>query len=98
MQNFVILKSHKDNINDKTPDYRMKVKEGEEFVEIGGCWLKENKNGNKFFSCRLSLPYGNRKGWKLESMEPETPLEVKPEARPEVKSDFPENTVDGIPF
>lgn len=69
MQNFVIFKSHKDNPTDKTPDYRMKVKVGEEFVELGGCWLREGKEGNKYFSCKLSLPYKNRKGWKLEAVE-----------------------------
>lgn len=88
MNNFIILKSKKDGPEDKRPDYRMSIKDGEEFTEIGGCWLRESKAGNKFFSCKLSLPYKNRKGWELKSIE----AEPTPETQEVIEN------VDGIPF
>lgn len=77
MNNFVILKNNKKNPEDKTPDYRISVKDGEKFVEAGGCWLKESEKG-KYFSCKLSLPYKDRKGWTLTPIEQQV-AEVKKE-------------------
>lgn len=63
IKSFAIFKnSHKEK--DGQPDYKISAKIGEEFVEIGGAWIKEGKNG-KFFSCKLSAPYKERKGYKL---------------------------------
>lgn len=57
MKNFTITKNKFKKEGSSMPDYRMSAKIGEEFVEIGGCWLKEDKNKQKFFSCKLSDIY-----------------------------------------
>ena len=57
MKNFTITKNKFKKEGSSMPDYRMSAKIGEEFVEIGGCWLKEDKNKQKFFSCKLSDLY-----------------------------------------
>lgn len=70
MQNFNIFKNnHK--LEDKHPDYKISGKDGEEFIELGGCWLKEGKNGDKFFSCKLNKPYKDRKGFEIVGLSGE---------------------------
>lgn len=40
--------------NPKLPTHVISTKAGEEFINIGACWTKEMKNGQKFLSCKLS--------------------------------------------
>lgn len=64
MQNFSIFKNNKKE-KENQPDYNISCKIGEEYQNIGGCWIKES-NGNKFFSCRLNSTYQNKPGYTIE--------------------------------
>lgn len=55
-KNFSIFKNTHKKEGSTAPDYKMSMKIGEEYIEIGACWLKEGKSG-KFFSCKLSDVY-----------------------------------------
>src|ERR1700759_2565204 len=50
---------------DSHPDYRLSIKQGEKYVEIGSGWLKESKNGGKFISFQLKKQYGSFPGFKI---------------------------------
>lgn len=57
---------------DNQPDYRISFKTGDTFVEGGACWIKKDKSGNNFLSCKLGNTYKDhtddsksRKGWHL---------------------------------
>lgn len=59
---------------DTQPDYRISVNIGEEeanYVEAGACWIKKDKKGNSFLSCKLADAYVDhtkgtaRKGFEL---------------------------------
>ena len=63
IKSFAIFKNNKKE-KETHPDYTISAKVGEEYVTIGGAWLKEGKSG-KFFSCKLSAPYKERKGYHL---------------------------------
>lgn len=58
---------------DNQPDYRMSAKDEDTFYDIGACWIKKDKNGNTFLSCKLGDVWKDhtdetktRKGWHLE--------------------------------
>ena len=56
MKNFSLTKnSYKKT--DTQPDYKMSVKIEDKFVETGSCWIKKDKNGNTFLSCKLNDLY-----------------------------------------
>ena len=61
--------ANKNKKTDKEPDYVMSAKIGEGYQEIGGCWLKDGKDGDgnpqKFFSCKLRNQYNDRKGYVI---------------------------------
>lgn len=63
IKSFAIFKNSRKE-NENQPDYKISAKIGDNFVEIGGAWIKEGAKG-KFFSCKLSAPYKERKGYKL---------------------------------
>jgi len=72
MKNFTLQKNNKKS--DKQPDYKISVNIGEEkseFVEAGACWIKQDKNGKPYLSCKLSDVYVDhtknvaRKGFNL---------------------------------
>jgi uncharacterized protein (DUF736 family) len=50
---------------EKAPDRRISAKVGDNFVEIGACWKKQDKKGNDYLSCMLAKPYKERKGFKI---------------------------------
>ena len=60
---------------DTQPDYRMSVnlgdKDNSNFVDCGACWIKKDKKGNAFLSCKLADAYADhtkgtaRKGFEL---------------------------------
>lgn len=99
MKNFSIFKNDYKKEGSKLPDYKIMVslKEGDQMIEAGGCWLKETKTGSKFFSCKLSDVYVDhtkgvaRKGFELVE-DPQT----------ETAKTYKNETVDGatseIPF
>lgn len=62
--NFSIFKVT-DKKKDNHPDYKLSTKIGDEYVEIGGGWIKDFKGG-KFISCKLSTPYEARNGYHIE--------------------------------
>jgi len=62
IKNFAIFKT-KEKKNDNSPDYSISIKVGDKYQNVGGCWLKEGKNGSKYISCKLSDGYKNRKGF-----------------------------------
>jgi uncharacterized protein (DUF736 family) len=76
MKQFLIFKN--DKKNDKEPDYKLRAKVGEEFIEIGGAWTREGKNGSKYISCQLSKPYKDRKGYHLEE-DIDLEVEINPD-------------------
>ena len=62
VKNFSIFKNSKKLPNTPFPDYEISVnlgtKEQPEYVNCGGCWIKDGAKG-KFFSCKLSDAYIN---------------------------------------
>lgn len=52
IKTFSIFKAKKSD-NEKAPTHRINTKIGEEYVEIGACWTKESKGGEKYLSCKL---------------------------------------------
>ena len=96
LKNFNIFKV-KEKKNDKSPDYNVSVKVGENYVNIGGCWLKEGKSG-KYFSCKLSDGYksdkGERFGFSIEQDE------VLAKANSVITGEATKNDIDpeSIPF
>lgn len=54
MENFVIFKNeYKEKENQ--PDYRVRTKDGEEYVDWGACWAKQGSKG-QYLSCTKSKP------------------------------------------
>ena len=39
--------------SDNQPDYRLSFKNGDTFVQGGACWIKKDKSGATFLSCKL---------------------------------------------
>jgi len=64
IKDFLIFKNDEKK-NEKAPDYEITVKVNEKFLKIGGVWLREGKNGKKFFSCKLSEGYKDIAGFSL---------------------------------
>jgi uncharacterized protein (DUF736 family) len=66
MKEFVIFRNENKK-GEKEPDYKLSIKAGDKWEEIGGAWLRTSSKGTKFFSCKLSDAYKDvRKGWHLE--------------------------------
>lgn len=65
MKNFSCFKVTEKK-NEKEPDYRLTMKVGEEFVDIGAGWIKESAKGTKYISFALSKPFKDRKGYHFE--------------------------------
>lgn len=63
-KNFSIFKT-KEKKNDKSPDYNISIKIGDKYVNAGGCWLKDGKDGQKYFSCKLSDGFKDFKGLSI---------------------------------
>lgn len=63
-KDFLIFKNTK-KTNEKSPDYELTIKVEGKFVKIGGVWIRESSKGTKFFSCKLSEPYQDRKSYSL---------------------------------
>ena len=84
------------------PDYKISAKVGDDaFVEIGAGWIKKDKAGNTFLSCKLSDAYVDhtkntaRKGFSLvEDGQTETAKNYEQTQ----KEDFDINNPDSIPF
>ena len=92
MKEFAIFKATEKK-NDKSPDYNISVKMGDKWTNIGGAWLRESGKGTKFFSCKLSAPYQDRKGYEI--------IEQKSAMQPAIATvDYPKNTIspEEIPF
>jgi uncharacterized protein (DUF736 family) len=64
MKNINIFKV-KEKKTPNSPDYSMSVKDGDRYLTIGGCWLKDGKDGQKYFSCKLSDGYKDVKGFSV---------------------------------
>jgi len=64
IKNFSIFKNNKKLPNTPFPDYEISVnlgtKDEPEYVNCGGCWIKDGAKG-KFFSCKLNNPYVGEK-------------------------------------
>ena len=53
MGEFVIFKNKYKEEGTNQPDWRMMAKGAEDKLEeVGACWTKVSKDGNKFLSCR----------------------------------------------
>lgn len=61
--NFSCWKNDKKE-NEKSPDYRLSAKVGEEWVDIGAGWIKQ-AGERKYISFSLSRPYKDKPGFKL---------------------------------
>jgi uncharacterized protein (DUF736 family) len=88
------------NANKKTetqPDYRISVnigdKDNSNYVEAGACWIKKDKKGNNFLSCKLADAYADhtknvaRKGFELV-MEGQTEVVEKYADEPKEAEQF----------
>ena len=102
MIKFFNLQKNKYKKTETMPDYKISVNLGDEqsnFVEAGACWIKKNKNGETFLSCKLSDAYADhtkgvaRKGFSL-AMDGQTEVVKTYEEKPEID----ESEDDGIPF
>lgn len=51
-KNFIIQKV-KEKKTDTSPDYNIKMKSGDDFVYIGAAWVKKDKNGSTYLSCKF---------------------------------------------
>lgn len=61
---------------EKSPDYLISMKVGDKFVNIGGAWIKDAKNG-KYLSCKLSESYADRKSYAItEVVEEKQKVEI----------------------
>jgi len=78
INNFAIFKNKKKVEGDKQPDYVLSAKVGEEYQDLGGCWLKDGKAG-KYFSVQLKKPYQDKKGWQLVEYTGNPDFEVQTE-------------------
>lgn len=58
------MKSDKEG-NDKAPDYRISGRDEDDFVEVGACWKKVDKNGNSYLSCKLRDEYKDKPGYEI---------------------------------
>ena len=63
--------------SDTQPDYRISGRDGDTFYEVGGAWIKKDKAGNTFLSCKLGDAWKDhtdetktRKGWHIEEDKP----------------------------
>ena len=85
IKSFSIFKNTKKAEGSKQPDYKLSAKIGDEYVEIGGGWIKDGKSG-KFISVKLSDAWADhtkgtaRKGFcLLQEDETEIVKTYKPE-------------------
>lgn len=91
MKNFSIFKNnHKKN--DKHPDYKLSAKIGDDYVDIGGAWIKKTADGSTFLSVKLNDAYQDRPGFHLEVEVP--PLKVVDDRPVEKKMAYPKETID----
>lgn len=67
------LQKNKYKKTEGQPDYRISFKTEDSFVEGGACWIKKDKSGNTYLSCKLGDVYVDhtdmtktRKGWHIE--------------------------------
>lgn len=56
MKNFSLQKN-KFKKTEQAPDYKISVLIEDKFTDAGACWIKKDKNGNTFLSCKLSDLY-----------------------------------------
>ena len=101
MKNFNLQKN-KFKKTENAPDYKISVnignKEDSDFVEAGACWVKKDRTGNTFLSCKLSDAYADhtkniaRKGFELV-MDGQTEIvktyQDKPDIQEEDDSEIP---------
>lgn len=52
---FNLQKNNK--VKDTQPDYRISFKTNDTFIQGGACWIKTDKVGKTFLSCKLSDVY-----------------------------------------
>lgn len=71
--NLTVNKNKKEG--DNLPNYKLSTRDGEEFIEIGGAWKKQDKNNQTYISIGLAnafdkenkpLTYQNKNGDKLQ--------------------------------
>lgn len=48
-------------IGDNLPDYKLSTKDGEDFIEIGGAWKKQDKNNQSYISIGLANAFDKDK-------------------------------------
>lgn len=80
MKQFSIFKA-KEKKKDKSPDYNISMKVGDKYLNIGGCWLRDGKDGQKYFSCSLSDGYKDIKGFSI-MRDTDTKVEEAKEEQP----------------
>ena len=56
---------------EKSPDYRLTTKAGEEWVEIGAAWKKTTTDGKPYISCKLATPYKEKSGYQITEDKPD---------------------------
>lgn len=64
IKQFSIFKA-KDKKSPNSPDYNISLKINDKYATVGGCWIKEMKDGSKYFSCKLSDGYKDVKGFTI---------------------------------
>jgi len=78
--NFAIFKT-KEKKSDKSPDYTLSTKNGNEYINIGSGWIKEGKAG-KFISVQLKSAYNGVGGFYISqenasSLTPDEAQKIK---------------------
>jgi uncharacterized protein (DUF736 family) len=56
LTNFSIFKNTNKKEGSNQPDYTISAKIGDDYVSIGGGWIKDLKSGGKYISCKVSPP------------------------------------------
>ena len=60
--------------SEKSPDFRVTAKVGDEWVEIAACWKKSSEKGNYLsmkFGDHVSVDVGEKKPWVPETKKEE---------------------------
>ena len=104
IKQFSIFKA-KDKKSPNSPDYSISLKINDKYATVGGCWIKEMKDGSKYFSCKLSDGYKDMKGFSIIRDEANSTLTEEEKAKivalrtgDIVKKAVAEINADSIPF
>lgn len=96
-----VIQANKYKETDSQPDVRAVGKDGEEFVEIGAGWKKQDKNNKPYISVQLSKEYGDKEGYvvitekEYNKLNANMPLDAQNQTESKLNAEDEDNS---IPF